>query len=319
MLLGLVVIGVIVYELVIGDIYVFYVKVVVIVIGGLGCMYKIMFNVYILIGDGIGIVFCKGFFLEDMEFYQFYFIGLVGLGILIFEVVCGEGGWLFNGEGECFMECYVLMIVDLVFCDIVVCLMVLEVLEGCGVGLFKDYVYIDVCYLGEEVFEVKLFDIIEFVCIYLGVDLVIELVLVYLMCYYLMGGILIIVIGQVLWDNISVVLGLYVVGECVCVLVYGVNWLGINLLLDINVFGCWVGIVVVSYVQGYDFVDMLFNLEVMVVGWVSDILFEYGNEWVVDICGVLQQLMDNNVVVFCIEEILKQVFIDIYVFKECYF
>ncbi|WP_222597626.1 FAD-dependent oxidoreductase, partial [Streptococcus pneumoniae] len=66
----------------------------------------------------------------------------------------------------------------------------------------------------------------------------------------------------------------------------------------INVFGRRAGIAAASYAQGHDFVDMPPNPEAMVVGWVSDILSEHGNERVADIRGALQQSMDNNAAVF---------------------
>ncbi len=310
--------GVIAYELATGDIHVFHAKAVVIATGGSGRMYKTTSNAHTLTGDGIGIVFRKGLPLEDMEFHQFHPTGLAGLGILISEAVRGEGGRLLNGEGERFMERYAPTIVDLAPRDIVARSMVLEVLEGRGAGPLKDYVYIDVRHLGEEVLEAKLPDITEFARTYLGVDPVTELVPVYPTCHYLMGGIPTTVTGQVLRDNTSVVPGLYAAGECACVSVHGANRLGTNSLLDINVFGRRAGIAAASYAQGHDFVDMPPNPEAMVVGWVSDILSEHGNERVADIRGALQQSMDNNAAVFRTEETLKQALTDIHALKARY-
>ena len=103
-----------------------------------------------------------------MEFHQFHPTGLAGLGILISEAVRGEGGRLLNADGERFMERYAPTIVDLAPRDIVARSMVLE---GRGAGPHKDYVYIDVRHLGEEVLNSKLPDITEFARTYLGVDL----------------------------------------------------------------------------------------------------------------------------------------------------
>lgn len=277
--------GVIAYELATGEIHVFHAKAVVIATGGSGRMYKTTSNAHTLTGDGIGIVFRKGLPLEDMEFHQFHPTGLAGLGILISEAVRGEGGRLLNGEGERFMERYAPTIVDLAPRDIVARSMVLEVLEGRGAGPHKDYVYIDVRHLGEDVLEAKLPDITEFARTYLGVDPVTELVPVYPTCHYLMGGIPTTVTGQVLRDNTSVVPGLYAAGECACVSVHGANRLGTNSLLDINVFGRRAGISAASYAQGHDFVDLPPEPAAMVVGWVGDILSEHGNERVADIRG----------------------------------
>ena len=310
--------GVVAYELATGEIHVFHAKAVVIATGGSGRMYKTTSNAHTLTGDGIGIVFRKGLPLEDMEFHQFHPTGLAGLGILISEAVRGEGGRLLNGEGERFMERYAPTIVDLAPRDIVARSMVLEVLEGRGAGPHKDYVYIDVRHLGEDVLEAKLPDITEFARTYLGVDPVHELVPVYPTCHYVMGGIPTTVTGQVLRDNTSTVPGLYAAGECACVSVHGANRLGTNSLLDINVFGRRAGIAAANYARGHDFVAMPPNPEAMVVGWVGDILSEHGNERVADIRSALQQSMDNNAAVFRTEETLKQALTDIHVLKERY-
>ncbi|OSC27629.1 succinate dehydrogenase flavoprotein subunit [Mycobacterium vulneris] len=310
--------GVVAYELATGHIHVFHAKAVILATGGSGRMYKTTSNAHTLTGDGIGIVFRKGLPLEDMEFHQFHPTGLAGLGILISEAVRGEGGRLLNGEGERFMERYAPTIVDLAPRDIVARSMVLEVLEGRGAGPHKDYVYIDVRHLGEDVLEAKLPDITEFARTYLGVDPVHELVPVYPTCHYVMGGIPTTVTGQVLRDNTSTVPGLYAAGECACVSVHGANRLGTNSLLDINVFGRRAGIAAANYARGHDFVDMPPEPEAMVVGWVGDILSEHGNERVADIRIALQQSMDNNAAVFRTEETLKQALTDIHALKERY-
>jgi succinate dehydrogenase / fumarate reductase, flavoprotein subunit len=310
--------GVIAYELATGDIHVFHAKAVVLATGGSGRMYKTTSNAHTLTGDGLGIVFGKGLPLEDMEFHQFHPTGLAGLGILISEAVRGEGGRLLNGEGERFMERYAPTIVDLAPRDIVARSMVLEVLEGRGAGPHKDYVYIDVRHLGEDVLEAKLPDITEFARTYLGVDPVKELVPVYPTCHYVMGGIPTTVSGQVLRDNTTPLPGLYAAGECACVSVHGANRLGTNSLLDINVFGRRAGIAASNYALGRDHVDLPPDPAGMVVSWVGDILSEHGNERVADIRGALQQSMDNNAAVFRTEETLKQALTDIHALKERY-
>jgi succinate dehydrogenase / fumarate reductase, flavoprotein subunit len=309
--------GVIAYEFATGDIHVFHAKAVVIATGGSGRIYKTTSNAHTLTGDGIGIVFRKGLPLEDMEFFQFHPTGLAGLGILISEAVRGEGGRLLNGEGERFMERYAPTIVDLAPRDIVARSMVREVLEGRGAGPHKDYVYIDVRHLGEDVLEAKLPDITEFARTYLGVDPVSELVPVYPTCHYVMGGIPTTVHGQVLRDN-NTVPGLYAAGECACVSVHGANRLGTNSLLDINVFGRRAGIAAAEYAQSHDFVAVPPEPASMVVNWVGDILSEHGNERVIDIRNALQQSMDNNAAVFRTEETLKQALTDIHALKERY-
>jgi succinate dehydrogenase / fumarate reductase flavoprotein subunit len=310
--------GVVAYELATGDIHVFHAKAIVLATGGSGRMYKTTSNAHTLTGDGLGIVFRKGLPLEDMEFHQFHPTGLAGLGILISEAVRGEGGRLLNGEGERFMERYAPTIVDLAPRDIVARSMVLEVLEGRGAGPHKDYVYIDVRHLGEDVLEAKLPDITEFSRTYLGVDPVTELVPVYPTCHYVMGGIPTTVIGEVLRNNTTVVPGLYAAGECACVSVHGANRLGTNSLLDINVFGRRAGLAAAYYALGNPHVELPPDPAAMVVDWVAGILNEHGEERVADIRSELQQSMDNNAAVFRTEETLKQALTDIHALKERY-
>ncbi|MCX5044465.1 succinate dehydrogenase flavoprotein subunit [Aldersonia sp. NBC_00410] len=315
---GLTATGVIAYELATGELHVFEAKSIVFATGGSGRMYKTTSNAHTLTGDGMGIVFRKGLPLEDMEFHQFHPTGLAGLGILISEAVRGEGGILRNADGERFMERYAPTIKDLAPRDIVARSMVLEVLEGRGAGPNKDYVYIDVTHLGEDVLEEKLPDITEFARTYLGVDPVTELVPVFPTCHYVMGGIPTRINGEVLRNNDEVVHGLYAAGECACVSVHGANRLGTNSLLDINVFGRRSGIAAAEYALRHEHVEMPENPEGMVETWMSRILSGEGHERVADIRTELQRTMDNNASVFRTEDTLKQALTDIHALKERY-
>lgn len=315
---GQVATGVVAYELATGELHVFHAKSIVFATGGSGRMYKTTSNAHTLTGDGMAIVFRKGLPLEDMEFHQFHPTGLAGLGILISEAVRGEGGILRNADGERFMERYAPTIKDLAPRDIVARSMVLEVLEGRGAGPNKDYVYIDVTHLGEDVLEEKLPDITEFARTYLGVDPVKELVPVFPTCHYVMGGIPTRIEGEVLRNNTDVVPGLYAAGECACVSVHGANRLGTNSLLDINVFGRRAGIAAAEYAHRAEFVDMPEQPAQMVQDWLALILSDHGNERVADIRTELQRSMDNNASVFRTEDTLKQALTDIHALKERY-
>ena len=310
--------GVIAYELATGEIHVFHAKAIVFATGGSGRMYKTTSNAHTLTGDGLGIIFRKGLPLEDMEFHQFHPTGLAGLGILISEAVRGEGGILRNADGERCMERDAPTIKDLAPRDIVARSMVLEVLEGRGAGPNKDYVYIDVTHLGEDVLEEKLPDITEFSRTYLGVDPVTELVPVFPTCHYVMGGIPTNVDGEVLRDNENVVPGLYAAGECACVSVHGANRLGTNSLLDINVFGRRAGIAAAEYANSTKHVEMPEQPTKYVDDWLDLILHQGGKERVADIRTELQQTMDNNASVFRTEETLTQALNDIHELKKRY-
>ncbi|OZC29828.1 succinate dehydrogenase flavoprotein subunit [Gordonia polyisoprenivorans] len=310
--------GIVAYELATGEIHVFHAKSIIFATGGSGRMYKTTSNAHTLTGDGMGIVFRKGLPLEDMEFHQFHPTGLAGLGILISEAVRGEGGILRNVDGERFMERYAPAIKDLAPRDIVARSMVLEVLEGRGAGPNKDYVYIDVTHLGEDVLNEKLPDITEFARTYLGVDPVTEWVPVFPTCHYVMGGIPTTIEGQVLRNATDVVHGLYAAGECACVSVHGANRLGTNSLLDINVFGRRAGIAAAEYANSAELTELPENPTAMVDAWLETILSEHGHERVADIRTELQASMDANASVFRTEETLKQALTDIHALKERY-
>ncbi|WP_068014693.1 succinate dehydrogenase flavoprotein subunit [Nocardia mexicana] len=310
--------GVVAYELATGELHVFHAKAIIFATGGSGRMYKTTSNAHTLTGDGMAIVFRKGLPLEDMEFHQFHPTGLAGLGILISEAVRGEGGILRNSDGERFMERYAPTIKDLAPRDIVARSMVKEVLEGRGGGPNKDYVFIDVTHLGEDVLEEKLPDITEFSRTYLGVDPVKEPVPVMPTCHYVMGGIPTRIRGEVLRNNTDVVPGLYAAGECACVSVHGSNRLGTNSLLDINVFGRRSGIAAAEYAQRAEFVDMPEAPADYVQGWLANLLSDHGNERVADIRTDLQATMDANAAVFRTEETLKTALTDIHALKERY-
>ncbi len=310
--------GIVAYELATGELHVFHAKSIVFATGGSGRMYKTTSNAHTLTGDGMGIVFRKGLPLEDMEFHQFHPTGLAGLGILISEAVRGEGGILRNVDGERFMERYAPTIKDLAPRDIVARSMVLEVLEGRGAGPNKDYVYIDVTHLGEDVLNEKLPDITEFARTYLGVDPVTEYVPVYPTCHYVMGGIPTNIKGEVLRNNNEIVKGLYAAGECACVSVHGANRLGTNSLLDINVFGRRAGIAAAEYATSTGFVELPEAPAAMVESWLDSVLTEHGAERVADIRTELQQSMDNNASVFRTEETLTQALADVRALKERY-
>jgi len=107
----------------------------------------------------------------------------------------------------------------------------------------------------------------------LDVDIMVELMEVGLICYYVMGGV------EVDVDIVVVVVsGLFAVGEVVGGM-YGFNWFGGNLLLDLLVFGRWVGVGVVVYVE--ELVGcclVVYESDVDLVVRVVFVLFWFGEE-----------------------------------------
>ncbi|MCS5508096.1 succinate dehydrogenase flavoprotein subunit [Curtobacterium flaccumfaciens pv. flaccumfaciens] len=299
--------GVVAFELATGELHVFHAKAMIFATGGFGKMYKTTSNAHTLTGDGVGIVWRKGLPLEDMEFFQFHPTGLAGLGILLTEGARGEGAILRNASGERFMERYAPTIKDLAPRDIVARCMVQEVAEGRGAGPNKDYVLLDCTHLGAEVLETKLPDITEFARTYLGVDPVVEPVPVMPTAHYAMGGIPTNVKAEVLYDNTTVVPGLYAAGECACVSVHGSNRLGTNSLLDINVFGKRSGNNAAEWVQTADFLPLPEDPAAGVRGMLDQLRASTGTERVSALRKELQEEMDKNAQVFRTDESLARV------------
>jgi len=87
--------------------------------GGYGRIYHLSTNAMINTGSGCFLAYQAGVPLEDMEFIQFHPSSLYGTNILITEAARGEGGYLFNAQGERFMERYTPHLMELGPRDIV--------------------------------------------------------------------------------------------------------------------------------------------------------------------------------------------------------
>ncbi len=216
-------------------------KATVLATGGAGRIYASTTNALINTGDGIGMAMRAGVPQQDMEMWQFHPTGIYGAGTLITEGSRGEGGYLVNKDGERFMERYAPNAKDLAGRDVVARSMVLEILEGRGVGPDADHVLLKLDHLGEKVLNDKLPGILELSRTFAHVDPVKEPIPVVPTCHYMMGGIPTNIHGQALGQNPDgtdyVIEGLYACGEAACVSVHGANRLGGNSLLDLVVFG----------------------------------------------------------------------------------
>ncbi|QEN06499.1 succinate dehydrogenase flavoprotein subunit [Oceanispirochaeta crateris] len=243
--------GLIVFELATGQIHMFKAKVILFATGGFGRMFKITSNAYSNTGDGPAILARNGIPLMDMEFFQIHPTGIRDMGILITEGVRGEGGILYNSEGEAFMKRYAPTMLDLAPRDMISRAIMTEIFEGRGIrGTRKidDYVYLDASHLGRAKVEEKIPDIADFCRTYLDVDPAEAPMPVQPTAHYAMGGIPTNVNGQV-WTGEKVYPGLYAAGECACVSVHGANRLGTNSLVDLVVFGRRAGQHIAEYVR----------------------------------------------------------------------
>jgi succinate dehydrogenase / fumarate reductase flavoprotein subunit len=214
--------------------------------GGAGRIFSTTTNAYTNTGDGLGMALRAGFPVQDMEMWQFHPTGIAGVGVLITEGARGEGGFLVNKDGERFMERYAPHLKDLSCRDVVARSSMIEIREGRGAGPHKDYVYLKLNHLSDEVLKTRLPGITELARTFAGVDIRKDPIPVVPTCHYMMGGIPTNIHGQAITvdeaGNDMLIEGLYAAGECACVSVHGANRLGANSLLDIVVFGRAVGL-----------------------------------------------------------------------------
>ncbi|MBL4606638.1 MAG: succinate dehydrogenase flavoprotein subunit, partial [Pseudomonadales bacterium] len=233
--------GVLAMNIETGEVVAFLAKATVLATGGSGRIYASTTNALINTGDGVAMALRAGYSVQDMEMWQFHPTGIAGAGVLVTEGCRGEGGYLVNKDGERFMERYAPNAKDLAGRDVVARSIMMEILDGRGVGPEGDHVLLKLDHLGADVLHSKLPGICELSKTFAGVDPVHDPVPVVPTCHYMMGGVPTTINGQAVQVNnkgeSTVIPGLYAVGEVACVSVHGANRLGGNSLLDLVVFG----------------------------------------------------------------------------------
>ncbi len=185
-------------------------------------------------GDGPALAYQAGAELMDMEFVQFHPTGMVGDrygedwdGRLVTEAVRGEGGRLFNSEGERFMEEYSPDQMELDARDVVARAIASEIEAGRGTE--NGGVYLDISHRDRSFIEERLPRMYERFD-ELGVDMAEEPVEVAPTAHYGMGGVAVDDAGE------TRVSGLYAIGETMAG-VHGANRLGGNSLAETIAFG----------------------------------------------------------------------------------
>jgi succinate dehydrogenase / fumarate reductase flavoprotein subunit len=300
--------GVTAYELANGSLHHFHSKAVLLATGGAGKIFRTSSNAFASTGDGMAIAFRAGAALEDMEFVQFHPTGIYKLGILISEAVRGEGGVLRNSEGERFMERYAPTIKDLAPRDMVSRCILREIQSGKGID-GKDYVFLDLTHLGEDVISSKLAEISGFARTYAGVDVTKEPIPVQPTCHYMMGGIATDTDARVILDDQdNTIDGLYAAGECSCVSVHGANRLGCNSLLDVLVFGRRAGKSIRRYIHSIGLPSLSGDdPTVDTAAQIADLMNNTGEERSSTIRIEMQNIMMDNVSVFRHRDALMKV------------
>ncbi|ELZ99312.1 FAD-binding protein [Haloferax sulfurifontis] len=199
--------------------------------GGLGQVYDHTTNAVANTGDGVAMAYRAGAPMEDMEFIQFHPTTLPSTGVLITEGVRGEGGILYNENGERFMfeYGYANNLGELASRDVVSRAELTEVNEGRGIE--DEYVHLDMRHLGEERIIDRLENIVHLSEDFEGVNPLDAPMPVKPGQHYAMGGI------ETDENGETCISGLYAAGECACASVHGGNRLGGNALPELIVFG----------------------------------------------------------------------------------
>jgi L-aspartate oxidase len=206
-----------------GKLHNVYARAVLIASGGAGQVYSDTTNPAVATGDGIAMAYRAGAALSDMEFYQFHPTAFAEEGaprFLLSEALRGEGAWLRNTKGECFMHKYHELL-ELAPRDVVARAITREALDG--------PVYLDMRHITRDM-KARFPGISKFLEGY-GLELNRDLIPVRPAAHYLMGGIKTDVDGR------TSLPGLFAAGEAACTGVHGANRLASNSLLEGLVFG----------------------------------------------------------------------------------
>ena len=222
-------------DLAAGELVVFLAKQVILATGGYSQIYHNTTSSLICSGDGSALFFKENLPLKDMEFIQFHPTGIHGFGFLITEAARGEGGYLLNSKGERFMQNYAPKMMELASRDVISQAMAREIFEGRGCGSKKDFLYLDLRHLSDEVLNGKLPGVVDLVAKFARLDVKKDLIPVSPSAHYTMGGV-------PCGADTKAIENLFAIGEVACASVHGANRLGCNSLLDLIVFGKIAGV-----------------------------------------------------------------------------
>jgi len=258
-------------------------------------------------GDGVALAYDAGASLMDMEFIQFHPTGMAvdesapdwafWSGRLVTEAVRGEGGRLYNSEGERFMERYSPDQMELDARDVVARAIAREISEGRGTE--NGGVYLDISHRDSEFIKERLPRMYERYES-LGVDLAEEAVEVAPTSHYGMGGVAVDEYGETEID------GLYAIGETMAG-VHGANRLGGNSLAETVAFGVVAGKRVAERVEGPSALpaDIVDQIAVPHFESLAEMAESDGEYEVMELFSELQELMWEHAGILRSEESLQ--------------
>ena len=194
-------------------------------------------------GEGMFLALDAGCSVRDMELVQFHPTGMVApeemAGTLVTEAVRGEGGRLFNSEGDRFMERYDPQRLELSARDRIALANYTEILEGRGGP--HGGVFLDVTHLSKEQILERLPRMHRQFIEYQMLDISQTPMEVAPTAHYTMGGL--VVDPQTHATDVG---GLFAAGECTGGL-HGANRLGGNSLTETIVYGRRAGAAAVAF------------------------------------------------------------------------
>ncbi len=296
--------GCIALDLTNGEIIIFKTKIVIIATGGYSQIFQNTTSSSICTGDGLSLVLKEGLPLQDMEFIQFHPTGIYGHGFLITEAARGEGAYLLNADHERFMKRYAPKMIELASRDIISQAMAIEIKEGRGAGIKKDYLYLDMRHLDKDLIATKLPGVVDLIKNFTKLNIQQDLIPVAPSSHYTMGGIPCDL-------DCLVIDGLMAIGEASCLSVHGANRLGCNSLLDLIVFGKIAGYNAGKIVSNYQVKDKNYNdvIENLVQKKIKRFidLFDDNNNCLElnSLKKMLKENNENNLGVFRSEDLLK--------------
>ena len=195
--------------------------------GGLGRVFENTTNPDVATGDGVACAFRAGAVISDIEFVQFHPTALFlenAPRFLLSEALRGEGAYLRNASGECFMHRYH-PLKDLAPRDVVSRSIVMELKASGDSSAFLDMRHLPPGFVRDR------FPRIYETCLSYGLDLATTPAPVRPAAHYAMGGVKTDLFG------LTSIARLYAAGEVACTGVHGANRLASNSLLEGLVFG----------------------------------------------------------------------------------